>query len=74
MLFAALPPVPQKPFMSRARALVRVPPPTCIAGLAGRAVFGAYLGVVMTHFIADAGLWRMRARFPRQFLAQCHLA
>ncbi len=39
------------------------------ASQAGRAVFGAYLGVVMAHFVVDAGLWRMRDRFPRQFLA-----
>jgi hypothetical protein len=37
------------------------------AGL--RVVYGAYLGVVMAHFVVDAGLWRMRDRFPRSFLA-----
>jgi hypothetical protein len=34
-----------------------------------RAVFGAYLGVVMAHFVIDAGIWRLREPFPRQFLA-----
>lgn len=34
-----------------------------------RALFGMYLGVVMSHFVIDAGLWRLRDRFPRQFLA-----
>jgi DNA-binding PadR family transcriptional regulator len=27
---------------------------------AGRLLFGAYLGVVMAHFVVDAGFWRMR--------------
>jgi hypothetical protein len=35
----------------------------------GRFVFGAYLGVVMAHFVVDAGLWRMRDAFPRAFLS-----
>jgi hypothetical protein len=34
----------------------------------GRAVFGAYLGVVMTHFVIDAGIWRLREPFPRAFM------
>jgi hypothetical protein len=34
-----------------------------------RLVFGAYLGLVMTHFVVDAGLWRLRDPFPRAFLA-----
>jgi hypothetical protein len=34
-----------------------------------RALFGAYLGVVMAHFVIDAGIWRLREPFPRQFLA-----
>jgi hypothetical protein len=39
-------------------------------GLASRAVFGAYLGIVMSHFVIDAGLWRLRDKFPRQFLTE----
>ncbi|HVA04688.1 MAG TPA: hypothetical protein VMU64_13205 [Acidimicrobiales bacterium] len=35
-----------------------------------RLLFGAYLGVVMAHFVIDAGLWRMRDPFPRMFLAR----
>lgn len=35
---------------------------------AGRLVFGAYLGVVMAHFVIDAGLWRMRDPLARKFL------
>lgn len=35
---------------------------------ADRAIFGAYLGVVMAHFVVDAGLWRLRHEFPRAFL------
>lgn len=36
---------------------------------AARAVFGAYLGAVMAHFVVDAGLWRLRDPFPRRFLS-----
>ncbi len=35
-----------------------------------RAVYGAFLGVVMAHFVIDAGLWRLRDRFPRKFLGE----
>jgi hypothetical protein len=35
---------------------------------AGRVLFGAYLGVVMAHFVIDAGVWRLRDPFPRAFL------
>jgi len=37
---------------------------------AARALYGAYLGVVMAHFVIDAGLWRLRDEFPRQFLTR----
>jgi hypothetical protein len=40
------------------------------AALAERPLFGAYLGVVMAHFVIDAGLWRLRDPFPRAFLAR----
>lgn len=33
-----------------------------------RALFGGFLGAVMAHFVIDAGLWRLRDRFPRLFL------
>jgi len=39
-------------------------------GPAVRLLFGAYLGVVMAHFVIDAGLWRLRDPFPRAFLAR----
>ena len=38
------------------------------AGPAARSLYGAYLGVVMAHFVIDAGLWRFRDEFPRRFL------
>ena len=38
------------------------------AGPWGRALFGVYLGTVMAHFVIDAGLWRLRDRFPRALL------
>ena len=37
---------------------------------AARAVYGAYLGVTMAHFVLDAGLWRLRDTFPREFLTR----
>jgi hypothetical protein len=40
------------------------------AAPAGRFLFGAYLGVVMAHFVVDAGLWRLRDPFPRALLAE----
>jgi hypothetical protein len=39
-------------------------------GSPSRAVFGAYLGVVMAHFVIDAGLWRLRDPFPRELLGE----
>jgi phosphate/sulfate permease len=33
-----------------------------------RALYGAYLGAVMAHFVIDAGLWRLRDEFPRAFM------
>jgi len=39
------------------------------AGPAGRALFGAYIGAVMGHFVIDAGLWRMRDPAARRFVA-----
>ena len=38
-------------------------------GPPARAVYGAYLGLVMAHFVVDGGLWRLRDEFPRRFLA-----
>jgi hypothetical protein len=35
-----------------------------------RLLFGAYVGAVMAHFVVDAGLWRLRDPFPRQFLTE----
>jgi hypothetical protein len=37
-------------------------------GSIDRAVYGAYLGAVMAHFVVDAGLWRLRDPAPRAFL------
>jgi hypothetical protein len=38
-------------------------------GPAARGVFGVYLGLLMAHFVVDAGLWRLRDEFPRAFLS-----
>jgi hypothetical protein len=37
---------------------------------AGRLIFGAYLGVVMAHFVIDAGIWRMRDPLARKFMTE----
>jgi hypothetical protein len=38
------------------------------SGAEARFSYGLFLGAVMAHFVVDAGLWRMRAEFPRAFL------
>ncbi|WGL51611.1 hypothetical protein P5P86_16815 [Nocardioides sp. BP30] len=35
-----------------------------------RGLYGCYLGLVMAHFVIDAGLWRLRDEFPRSFLSR----
>lgn len=35
---------------------------------AGMALYGAFLGVVMAHFIIDAGVWRLREPFQRHYM------
>lgn len=37
-------------------------------GPAARLVFGAYLGIVMAHFVIDAGLWRLRDPLAAAFV------
>ena len=39
------------------------------AGPGLRPLYGVFLGAVMAHFCIDAGLWRLRAEFPRLFVA-----
>lgn len=36
---------------------------------AGRFIYGAFLGVVMMHFLFDSRIWRLRDPFPRAFLS-----
>jgi hypothetical protein len=38
-------------------------------GAVAHVVYGGYLGVVMAHFVVDAGIWRLRDPFPRAFLS-----
>ena len=38
------------------------------AAVPGRLLFGAYAGIVMAHFVIDAGLWRTRDPLARQFI------
>ena len=37
---------------------------------AGRILFGVYLAVVMTHFVVDAGVWRLSEDSPRRWLTR----
>ena len=39
-------------------------------GLPLRPLFGVYLGLLATHFVVDAGIWRLREPFVRAFLSQ----
>jgi hypothetical protein len=39
------------------------------AGPAGRLLYGAYLGIVMTHFVVDADVWHLRDPARRAFIA-----
>jgi hypothetical protein len=39
-------------------------------GRVGKLVFGGYLGFVMTHFVVDAGIWRMREPLQRRYLSR----
>jgi hypothetical protein len=39
-------------------------------GRLGDVVFGCYLGLVMAHFVVDAGIWRMREPFQRAYLGR----
>jgi hypothetical protein len=34
----------------------------------GFALYGAFLGVVMSHFVLDAGIWRLREPFQRAYM------
>jgi hypothetical protein len=34
-----------------------------------RILYGIYLGAVMAHFVVDAGIWRLRDAFPREFIS-----
>lgn len=36
----------------------------------GYALYGAFLGAVMTHFVLDAGLWRLREPFQRKYMRE----
>jgi hypothetical protein len=38
-------------------------------GAVAHVVYGGYLGLVMAHFVVDAGIWRLRDPFPRAFLS-----
>lgn len=39
-------------------------------GRPGGALFGVYLGLVMAHFIIDAGVWRLSEPFQRKYMAE----
>jgi hypothetical protein len=37
-------------------------------GAPSKFVFGCYLGLVMSHFVVDAGIWKLRDPFPRKYM------
>ena len=37
-------------------------------GLLNRLLFGLAIGVVMSHFVIDAGVWKLRYQFQRQYV------
>lgn len=41
-----------------------------IWGSLNEAIFGAYLALVITHFIVDAGVWRLREATPRAYMRE----
>jgi hypothetical protein len=44
--------------------------PDWLASPSCRAVYGAFYGVVMTHFVVDAGVWRLREAFQRSYMRE----
>jgi hypothetical protein len=43
---------------------------TFLSGPLAGGVFGVYLGGVMTHFLYDAGIWRLREAFQRGYMRE----
>ena len=39
-----------------------------LAGPGGMALLGAFYGLVMSHFVLDAGIWRLREPFQRSYM------
>ena len=44
--------------------------PDWLESPSGRATFGVFLGVVMAHFVVDAGVWRLRETFQRRYMRE----
>jgi hypothetical protein len=44
--------------------------PDWLASPSCRALFGAFYGAVMTHFVVDAGVWRLREAFQRSYMRE----
>jgi hypothetical protein len=42
---------------------------TTLWGQPAKIVFGCYLGLVMSHFVIDAGIWKLREAFPRRYMS-----
>jgi hypothetical protein len=36
----------------------------------GLAIYGVFVGIVMTHFVLDAGIWRLREPFQRGYMRE----
>ena len=44
--------------------------PDWLESPSGRATFGVFVGVVMAHFVVDAGVWRLRETFQRRYMRE----
>ena len=44
--------------------------PDWLESPSGRAIYGVFLGVVMAHFVVDAGVWRLRETFQRRYMRE----
>jgi hypothetical protein len=44
--------------------------PDLLGSSYGFAVYGAFVGIVMSHFVLDAGIWRLREPFQRGYMRE----
>jgi hypothetical protein len=44
--------------------------PDLLGSSYGFAIYGAFVGIVMSHFVLDAGIWRLREPFQRGYMRE----